>query len=118
MLFVRRGAWDYLLSAAKAGERVRVELPDGMGFLTALFVEGSRDVAVWREWNSDMDRVELLGLDSARSVMNILPSELQAVWERHYEGKQTREREFLDTLQQISRFVGQGFPVPDWLQEK
>jgi len=118
MLLIRRGAWDYLLSAAKAGERVRVQLPDGMGFLTALFVEGSCDVAVWREWNSDMDQVELLGLDSARSVMNILPTELQAVWQSHYEGEQTRESEFLDTLQQISRFVGQGFPVPDWLREE
>ena len=93
-------------------------LPDGMGFLTVLFVEGSRDVAVWHEWDSDIDQVELLGLDSARSVMGMLPDELQAVWARHYKGKQTREREFLDTLQQISRFVTQGFPVPDWLQQE
>jgi hypothetical protein len=89
-----------------------------MGFLTALFVEGSRDVAVWRDWNLDMDQVELLGLDTARSVMNSLPGKLQAVWERHYKGEQTREDEFLDTLQQISRFVGQGFPIPDWLQQE
>lgn len=116
MVFIRRGAWNYLFSAAKAGERIQVNLPDGMGVLIALFIEGSQDVAVWREWSSTLDQVELLGLDSARSLMNILPDQLQGVWERHYEGKQTREHEFLDALQQISQFVGQAFPIPCYLQ--
>ena len=117
MLFVRRGAWDWLLSTAKAGERIRIELPDRMGALAVLFIEASHDVGVWREQGLDLDRVELLLLDSAPSAMQLLPDTLQAIWERHYHGKQTREREFLDVLQRISRFIGQSFPVPGWLQE-
>ena len=117
MSFIRRGAWSFLLSQAKAGDSIRIELPDQMGFLMVLFVEATHDVAVWREWESQLDQVELLGLDSARSLMGMLPSELQAVWERHFDGKQTREQEFLNVLGQISKFIGQGFPVPDWLQE-
>jgi hypothetical protein len=116
-MLVRRGAWNYLLSAAKAGQSLRVDLPDGMGFLTALFVEGSHDVAVWRDWNLDLDVLDLVGLNTARSVMDSLPGELQEIWEQHYDGEQKRTREFLDVLRQISRFVGQGFPIPDWLQE-
>jgi hypothetical protein len=118
MLLIRRGAWNCLLTGAKAGERIRVELPDGMGFLMALFVEATHDVAVWRDWEGDLDQIELLGLESARSVMNTLPDRLRAIWERHYQGEQTRESEILDTLQMVSRFVGQGFPVPDWLQQE
>jgi hypothetical protein len=117
MLSIRRGGWEYLLAAAKAGERIRVELPDRMGFLTALFVDGSRDVAVWREELFELDRVELLGFDDARSLMALLPNELQALWERQYKGEQCREREFEETLQQISRFVGQDYSSPEWLQD-
>jgi len=117
MLSVRRGAWDYLLSAAKAGEQLQVELPDGLGCLIALFVEGSHDVAIWRDCGHDRDAVDLLGLDTARSVMTMLPDELQAVWERHFNGEQKCEQEFLDVLSQVSRFVNQPFPAPDWLQE-
>ena len=117
-MLIRRGAWEYLLSAAKAGKRLRVELPDQMGALVALLIEGPYDLAVWIEGNTLSDQVELLGLNSVGSTMDILPTELQAVWERHYKGVQIREEEFLDVLRQVSQFLEKGFPPPDWTQER
>jgi len=117
MTLISKRALMHLLMRTRAKVDLRIELPDTMGDLCLSFIEGSQHVAAWREQDEEFGFVDLIDLRGARSFMEMLPVSLEELWRVHYADRQVREREFVEVLQRVSRFLEQPFPVPEWAED-